>query len=240
LQIVGLYFLRPPAGHHGSAAGVFSAPPTVAIRTRETGGMLLLLFSQTSGIAIASNFQKDIITWNGGGAFLLTWVVPIGGLGNTVGRLIFGQIENMYGFRKALMVNAALLAVLQAAVAIEENANRMVVLMFFMWLTFGGNFPLFVANVQKTFGPQFFAMNYAMVFFGFGGGGLLIGMTVKSWLPLLSSVPSEAIRIVFGVLSAQAVLVFAVLAAGVVRSPAQVQVVLKERLDASLLELEAK
>lgn len=240
MQIIGLAFLKPPAHHGHGAAQVFSAPPRVAIRTRETWLMLFLLAAQTSGIAIASNYQKDIIKWNGGGTFLLTWIVPIGGLGNTVGRLIFGQIENMYGFRKALMLNAALLAVFHAAVAIAENADVLALLLFCMWTCFGGNFPLFVANTAKTFGPQFFAMNYAIVFFGFGGGGLAIGMTVKSVLPLLSPDPAEAVSKIFGLLSGQAVLVFAVLAAGVVRSPSQVQVVLKERLDASLLELERK
>lgn len=240
MQIAGLSLLKMPPDYTASVAQVFSAPPKLAIRAREMWLMPVVFAMQTSGIAIASNYQRDMISWNGGGKSLLAWVVPIGGLGNTLGRIIFGQIEGMYGFQKAMMMNAALLAFFHAAVALEQSANVMVLYMFCMWLCFGGNFPLFVANTAKTFGPKFFAMNYALVFLGFGGGGLLVGMSVKSVLPMVSSVPSEALRKVFGFLSCQAVLVFVALAAGIVRPPKEVQTMLKERLDASLLELERK
>jgi OFA family oxalate/formate antiporter-like MFS transporter len=240
MQISGLAVLKPPPGHHASAAGVFSAPTKMALRTRETWVMLFLLAAQTSGIAIISNYQRDILVWNGASKGLLAWVVPIGGLGNTLGRIIFGQVENMAGFRYALMLNAALLAALYGTLSIVENAAMMVLTIFCLWNCLGGNFPLFVANTAKTFGPQFFAMNYAIVFLGFGGSGLIIGMSVKSWLPLLADTPSEAVRTVSRILSAQAVVVCVALATGIVRPPAQVQKELKERLDASLLELEAK
>jgi predicted MFS family arabinose efflux permease len=240
MQIAGLSLLEMPPNVNAHAAQTFSAPPRLAIRAREMWLMPLVFAMQTSGIAVASNYQRDMITWNGGGKSLLAWVVPIAGLGNTLGRIIFGQIEGMYGFQKALMMNAALLAVFHAAVALEQSPNIMVLYMFCMWLCFGGNFPLFVANTAKTFGPKFFAMNYALVFLGFGGGGLLVGMSVKSLLPSISAIPSEALRKVFGFLSAQAVVVFFLLSAGIVRPPSQVQTMLKERLDASLLELERK
>jgi OFA family oxalate/formate antiporter-like MFS transporter len=240
LQVAGLALLKMPANaaEHGGAG--ISAPPTLAIRAREMWLMPILFAAQTSGVAVASNYQRDMIKWNGGGKALLAWVVPIGALGNTVGRIIFGQIENMHGFRKALMLNAALLAVFTGAIALEANANIMMVYMFCMWTIFGGNFPLFVANTAKTFGPKFFALNYAIIFVGFGGGGLIVGMSVKSALPALSDVPSDGLRKVFGFLSVQALVVFVVLAAGIVRTPAQVQILLKERLDASLLEMERK
>merc|ERR1719197_190549 len=200
MQITGLSLLEMPPGYTANVSTVFSAEPKLAIRAREMWVMPLVFALQTSGIAVASNYQRDMISWNGGGSFLLAWVVPIGGLGNTLGRIIFGQIEGMYGFQKAMMLNAALLAFFHAAVAYEQSANIMVMYMFCMWLCFGGNFPLFVANTAKTFGPKFFAMNYAFVFFGFGAGGLLVGMNVKSALPALSAVPSEAIRKLFGIL----------------------------------------
>jgi OFA family oxalate/formate antiporter-like MFS transporter len=240
MQITGLALLKMPPDHTATAAQTFSAPPGLAIRAREMWLLPLLMFMQTSGIAIASNYQRDMISWNGGSKFLLTWVVPIGGLGNTLGRIIFGQIEGLYGFQKALMINAAMLALFTAAVALEQSANTMTLYMFCMWLCFGGNFPLFVANTAKTFGPKFFAMNYAVVFLGFGAGGLFVGMSVKSVLPIVSSVPSEAIRKLFGFLSAQAVVVFMLVASGIVRPPSKVQLMLKERLDSSLLELERK
>jgi MFS family permease len=229
-----------PPDYTASVAQVFSAPPKLAVCAREMWLMPVVFAMQTSGIAVASNYQRDMISWNGGSKSLIVWVVPIGGLGNTLGRIIFGQIEGMYGFQKALMMNAALLAFFHAAVALEQSANTMTLYMFCMWLCFGGNFPLFVANTAKTFGPKFFAMNYALVFFGFGFGGLCVGMSVKSVLPAISSIPSDAIRKLFGFLSAQSVLVFLLLATGIVRPPSQVQHMLKDRLDASLLELERK
>jgi OFA family oxalate/formate antiporter-like MFS transporter len=240
MQIAGLTLLQPPENAAAHASQAFSAPPRLAVKAREIWIMPFLFAAQTSGIAVASNYQRDMISWNGGGKFLHAWIVPIGGLGNTLGRLIFGQIEQLYGFSKSLMFNAALLAIFNAAVAIEQNANIMAIYMLCLWTCFGGNFPLFVSNTAKTFGPQYFAMNYAMVFVGFGAGGLLVGNSIKSLLPVLSSIPSDAIRKVFGFLSAQAVLVFLILGAGVVRTPSQVQAVLKDRLDASLLELETK
>jgi OFA family oxalate/formate antiporter-like MFS transporter len=239
MQITGLMLLKMPPGEHSHGEG-FSAPPKLACRAREMWLMPVVFAMQTSGIAIASNYQRDMIKWNGGGNFAVVWVVPIAGLGNTVGRIIFGQIEQLYGFQKAMMINAALLAFFHACIAIEHSANMMVMHIFCMWLCFGGNFPLFVANVAKTFGPKFFAMNYAMVFLGFGASGLCVGMSVKHVLPALSSVPSEALRKVFGFLSVQALVVVLALGAGIVRPPSQVQLMLKERLDASLLELERK
>ena len=61
---------------------------------------------------------------------------------------------------------------------------------------------------DRAFQLWFFAMNYAIIFLGFGGGGLLVGMSVKSALPVLAPLPSDAVRRVFGLLAAQAVLVF--------------------------------
>ena len=63
-----------------------------------------------------------------------------------------------------------------------------------MWFCFGGNAAIFPANVAKTFGPQFFAVNYAVVFLGFGISGLCVGLNSKVLLPMLAADEGDALR----------------------------------------------
>jgi len=243
LQIAGLWLLLPPpaAASGSGAAPVFSVPLKDAIRAREMLVMLLLFGCQTTGVNLTSNYQRDLVTLSeGGGLGLLTWVVPIGALGNTLGRLAFGQLETTAGFKTTLMVNSGCLVVLHGLLSVVDDAQVVVCLVFCLWFCFGGNFAIFPTNTAKTFGPQFFALNYAVVFLGFGTSGLCVGLNAKYILPALSSDPGAALRKFYGLLACQAAFVFGAVAVGAVRMPSQVQHMLKDMTGGRLVELAGK
>merc|ERR1719214_204773 len=127
-----------------------------------------------------------------------------------------------------MMVNAGSLVIIHALVSVMEDARLVVALVFCMWFCFGGNFAMFPTNTAKTYGPQFFAVNYAVVFLGFGISSLSVGLNAKFLLPMLSTDPSDALRRFYGLLAFQAAVVFGAIACGAVRHPAQVQQILKE------------
>jgi OFA family oxalate/formate antiporter-like MFS transporter len=239
LQIAGLLFLLPPPGTtSGAAAPVFSVSLAEASRTRELWVSLFLFGCQTTGVALTSNYQRDLVSQSaGGGLGLLTWVVPLGALGNTLGRLSFGQLETACGFRTSMMVNAGSLVIIHALVSVLDDARLVVFLVFCMWFCFGGNFAMFPTNTAKTFGPQFFAVNYAVVFLGFGMSSLSVGLNAKYILPMLSTDASAALRRFYGLLACQAAVVFGAVACGALRTPPKVQEMLKERQSGRLVEL---
>lgn len=239
LQIAGLFLLLPPpSASTGAAAQVFSVPLEQARRTRELWVSLFLFGCQTSGVALTSNYQRELVSQSaGGGAGLLAWVVPLGALGNTLGRLAFGQLETLLGFRTSMLLNAGSLVVIHGLVSVLDDAKLVVFLVFCMWFCFGGNFAMFPTNTAKTYGPQFFAINYACVFLGFGMSSLSVGLNAKSVLPKLADEPFDALRRFYGLLACQAAVVFTTVACGAIRPPAQVQTMLKERDCGRLLEM---
>merc|ERR1719313_1590798 len=230
--------LPPPSAATGTAAPVFSVPLAQASRSRELWVMLFLFGCQTTGVALTSNYQRDLVSQSaGGGAGLLTWVVPLGALGNTLGRLAFGQLETLLGFRTSMLLNAGSLVVLHGLVSVLDDARLVVFLVFCMWFCFGGNFAMFPTNTAKTFGPKFFATNYAVVFLGFGMSSLSVGLNAKFILPMLSTDASVALRRFYGLLACQAAVVFGAVACGALRTPPKVQEMLKERQSGRLVEM---
>ena len=92
---------------------------------------------------------------------------------NGVGRIVWGQISDKIGRRKAL-VSMFVLQAIMMAVFFYTTANQYVfyIVTALIGFNFGGNFALFPAATADSFGAETLGLNYGFVFTAYGIGGI--------------------------------------------------------------------
>ncbi len=92
---------------------------------------------------------------------------------NGVGRIVWGQISDKIGRRKALISMFVLQAIMMA-VFFYTTANQYVfyIVTALIGFNFGGNFALFPAATADSFGAETLGLNYGFVFTAYGIGGI--------------------------------------------------------------------
>jgi MFS transporter, OFA family, oxalate/formate antiporter len=94
--------------------------------------------------------------------------------GNAVGRLTWGQISDMIGSRKAIILSIFLVSalILLMLVGIKSDIS-FIVLVFVFGFCFGADQVLYASNVADEWGVQKMAAIYPIVFLAYGVSGLV-------------------------------------------------------------------
>jgi MFS transporter, OFA family, oxalate/formate antiporter len=128
------------------------------------------------------NFAKDPIEGFEAFGFSVTEAVDFAVIGaaislpifNGVGRIIWGQVSDKIGRKKAL-ISMFLFQGITMTVLFYTTANPITfyVIVALIGFNFGGNFALFAAATADSFGSKNVGLNYGYVFIAYGCGGIV-------------------------------------------------------------------
>jgi OFA family oxalate/formate antiporter-like MFS transporter len=123
---------------------------------------------------------------------------------NGAGRIIWGQISDKTGRRKALIAMFAFQAVTMA-IFFYTTSNPIIfyVVAALIGFNFGGNFALFPASCADSFGSENLGLNYGFLFTSYGVGGIvgpiLAGLVQDAGLSFLYAFIPAAIMCIIAV-----------------------------------------
>lgn len=168
-------------------ATAWGLSPSQALKTKQFWMMwAMVLTAATAGLNTASVYKQYAATSEAlsGDQFQAT-VGGIGALFNGFGRLFWGSISDMIGFRNSFYILTVLQAVSMLLYRFSTGSKTtFLVNTSALFFCLAGNFALFPSAVQRMFGPASGATIYGLLYNGFGlasvGGGMLTKSLVKS------------------------------------------------------------
>ena len=182
-----------PAGWRPPTVAATSARPDFEqLQTLRTNAFWILwlafMFASSCGLMVIGSL-KDFGIREGG----LSDAEADGALGllalfNALGRIVWGSVSQRLGARRTLV----LISLLQAAmllVLLELGSQAWTLEIAACWIGFhfGGNLSLFPLLTAEYFGTKHLGANYALVFTGYGTGGVLGPMLAGGAWDLLHS-----------------------------------------------------
>ncbi|MDO9537202.1 MAG: OFA family MFS transporter [Thermoplasmata archaeon] len=132
-------------------------------------------------IGNVQNFAKDPVDGFAGHGFTPDQAIDFAVLGaaiclpifNGAGRIVWGQVSDKIGRKKALMSMFLFQGVMMAAFFYTtSNEYAFYIVAALIGFNFGGNFALFPAATADTFGSDKVGINYGFVFTAYGIGGI--------------------------------------------------------------------
>jgi MFS transporter, OFA family, oxalate/formate antiporter len=196
----------PPAPAAGdTAASTEGLLPGQMLRTPQYYMLLTtFIFSAMAGlmtIGVIKLFGIDALSGSGMDKALAsakagTAMAVFFSLANGIGRIAWGTISDTLGWKKSIVIMAAVQGVFMLSFFWMGQSEYML----YLWATvigfnFGGNFALFPVATADNFGTKTVGQNYGWVFLAYGVGGIvgpiMAGMFkdagadkgVEAWLP---------------------------------------------------------
>ncbi|MHA1744446.1 MAG: L-lactate MFS transporter [Promethearchaeota archaeon] len=172
----------PPAPKEGEATATTDVPRNEAIKKPQFW-MLWGMFALTAAaglftIGYYSTFGKTATTWEGD--LFLSQVGAWAALFNGLGRVVWGKLSDMIGYKKVIFINFGIQAALMVTFAFTLESQAL----FFIWVcliyfSFGGNFSLYPTATTDLFGAKNLGPNYGVIFTAYGIAGVTGALLAK-------------------------------------------------------------
>lgn len=175
----------PPKGYVASGASAGGGKTEVKVRsltvpeavsTRQFWTVWACIFASVAGgINVSANYKYlGTAKENLNSDTFLSLVGGLGALANGAGRLFWGSMADVFGFKKPVMaltlIQAILFPLYTSSGASRATFTMATMLVFFC---FGGNFSIFPGVMPKLFGPGSAAAIYSVIYTAFGSTALL-------------------------------------------------------------------
>ncbi|XP_035693942.1 oxalate:formate antiporter-like [Branchiostoma floridae] len=149
-----------------------SLSPGQILKTREFYMLWFMFFMNGNAVVFISTLWKAFGQTKIQDDHFLALVGAFSAVLNAVGRPFWGWLADRYSFKVSLMglcTSMIFFTMTLFAVPDEADAGVGAKVMFFIWIcgifgSFCGNFSLFPTATAKTFGPDYVAVNYGLVF----------------------------------------------------------------------------
>ncbi|CAH1245153.1 SLC16A14 [Branchiostoma lanceolatum] len=149
-----------------------SLSPGQMLRTREFYMLWFMFFMNGNAVVFISTLWKAFGETKIEDDHFLALVGAFSAVLNALGRPFWGWLADRYSFKVSFMglcTSMIFFTLTLFAVPDETNAGVGSKVMFFIWIcgifgSFCGNFSLFPTATAKTFGPEYVAVNYGLVF----------------------------------------------------------------------------
>ncbi|XP_066267714.1 uncharacterized MFS-type transporter YhjX-like [Branchiostoma lanceolatum] len=149
-----------------------SLSPGQMLKTREFYMLWFMFFMNGNAVVFISTLWKAFGQTKIEDDHFLALVGAFSAILNALGRPFWGWLADRYSFKVSLMglcTSMIFFTLTLFAVPDETNAGVGSKVMFFIWIcgifgSFCGNFSLFPTATAKTFGPDYVAVNYGLVF----------------------------------------------------------------------------
>lgn len=141
--------------------------------------MLSMLAGTFGGLLVIGNL-KPIVFSSGLPDHWATYCISFFALGNTLGRVMWGQIYDKIGFL-AIPVSLVTLAIGLLLFAIPSSIIAAIAASIISGLGYSASFVLYAANVADRYGVDKFARVYPLLFIAYGISGIA-GPSTGGWL----------------------------------------------------------
>ncbi len=175
----------PPQTKSGKPGGI-SLKPRAMLKSRNFYILwMMFLIGALAGLMVIGNVQNFAKSTTDGFiayGFSVTEAVDFAVIGaavclpifNGAGRIVWGQISDKTGRRKALMAMFAFQAVTMGLFFYTPaNPYLFYVIAALIGFNFGGNFALFPSSCADSFGSENVGLNYGFLFTAYGIGGIV-------------------------------------------------------------------
>ncbi|MHA1776629.1 MAG: L-lactate MFS transporter [Promethearchaeota archaeon] len=190
----------PPAPKEGEAPELgVEIPRNQAIKLPQFwilwGMFVLTAAAGLFTIGYYSTFGKDA-TWSSD--VFLSSVGSWAALFNGLGRIVWGKLADIMGYKKVHLITFGFQSVLMLTFALSINSQ----VMFFIWVCliyfcFGGNFSLYPTGTADLFGAKNLGPNYGVIFTAYGIAGVTGAVLAK---PLGSALGPWGLFVTMGIL----------------------------------------
>ncbi len=184
---------NPPAPAPGKSAFKGFSPKEMTKSPQFWMLWTMFIFGALAGLMVignVQNFAKHTTDGFEGHGFTATQAADFAVLGaaiclpifNGAGRIVWGQVSDKIGRRKALMSMFLFQGMMMAAFFYTtSNEYMFYVVAALIGFNFGGNFALFPAATADSFGSDTVGINYGYVFTAYGIGGIA-GPYLAGWV----------------------------------------------------------
>ncbi|MBA3045971.1 MAG: OFA family MFS transporter [Candidatus Thermoplasmatota archaeon] len=175
---------NPPAPAPGKIASKGFSPKAMMKSPQFWMLWTMFIFGALAGLMVignVQNFAKNVTDGFEGHGFTATQAADFAVLGaaiclpifNGAGRIVWGQVSDKIGRKKALMSMFLFQGVMMALFFYTTgNEYAFYIVAALIGFNFGGNFALFPAATADTFGSDKVGINYGYVFTAYGIGGI--------------------------------------------------------------------
>jgi len=176
----------PPQTASGKPAGALSLNPRQMLKSKNFYILwTMFLVGALAGLMVignVQNFAKSPIDGFTAFGFSLQEAIDFAVIGaavclpifNGAGRIVWGQVSDRIGRRKALMAMFAFQAVTMSVFFFTtSNPILFYVIAALIGFNFGGNFALFPSGCADSFGAENLGINYGFLFTAYGIGGIV-------------------------------------------------------------------
>jgi OFA family oxalate/formate antiporter-like MFS transporter len=167
------------------------------LRDKRFRVLMYTFFTGTfAGMLLTGNL-KSIGLASGVSAGAAVLAVGMLSLGNALGRIVWGQVHDMLGGRKSVIIALSLVTVLTLVLlAVTPNDIQFVVLTLAIGLGYGANFVLYAAAVSEIYGVNRLGTLYPIISLAYGlsgvigpvVGGLIVDLTQTYDIAIVISV----------------------------------------------------
>ncbi len=143
--------------------------------------LCLGMFSGTFAGLLAIGNLTPIMLRAGLGDNAATLSISLFALGNTAGRITWGQVHDRIGTRATVIVSLIFLGVFLLPLSLSLPTALMLLVVVLVGLGFGACFVVYASSIVDYFGIDFFPRLYPLCFLGYGVAGI-IGPGFGGWV----------------------------------------------------------
>jgi OFA family oxalate/formate antiporter-like MFS transporter len=159
------------------------------------------MFSGTfAGLLVSGNLRPMKLSL-GLDEQLAALAIPLFAVGNTLGRLVWGQIHDRLGPRKTILLSLGALLLFILSLLFLAHAAALLAVSVLIGFGFGACFVVYASSVVDLFGNRYLPHLYPVVFVGYGLAALL-GPPAGGWIADTFGSYSGALLLSAGVLLA--------------------------------------
>ncbi|MFP4385486.1 MAG: MFS transporter [Spirochaetia bacterium] len=176
---------EPQSPDPKTPAGKVKTPLKPYLRSRKFIIIWLAMFSGTfAGLLISGNL-KPLELSLGLSDYHATLSISLFAIGNTAGRLVWGQVHDRQGSKRTILLSLGFLLLGLLPLLFVSSTIPALGVAVLIGFGFGGCFVVYASSIVETFGIQFLPRLYPICFAGYGAAALL-GPTAGGWIADIS------------------------------------------------------
>jgi OFA family oxalate/formate antiporter-like MFS transporter len=185
---------EPPASNSGSGRIKTKEKIAPYLFSRKFIVIWIAMFAGTfAGLLISGNL-KPLKLNLGLSDYSATLAISLFAVGNTVGRLVWGQVHDRYGSKKTILVSLAVLLFALLPLLFVTKALPALSVAALIGFGFGACFVVYASSIVEVFGIDFLPRLYPICFLSYGAAALL-GPTAGGWTADLTGSYTAAVII---------------------------------------------